>query len=230
MQYFLCCCAKSISLPERDQQLLQVHLRRLQLYEASEHQIPCLLLCPFMNDRCDLEILLLPQTAETHFQSNQRRPLAVGVHQAALKLIARVVSCRSRREQLTSGRRWRFGGLPSAPFPGQDTNVTSRSQTGSFLTPTGLLTPLSLGDDGPVSTGGFLRAVISSFSLASALLPFLHSSSVHGKILAFRRQYDQYEEHEYEQYAEYVHLDAVVITIDKEPEKAYSSRGRISRE
>ncbi|KRZ90517.1 hypothetical protein T08_12727 [Trichinella sp. T8] len=43
-------------------------------------------------------------------------------------------------------------------------------------------------------------------------------------------QYDQYEKHEYEQYAEYVHLDAVVITIDKEPEKAYSSRGRISRE
>ncbi|KRX49540.1 hypothetical protein T05_3504 [Trichinella murrelli] len=40
-------------------------------------------------------------------------------------------------------------------------------------------------------------------------------------------QYDHYEEHEYEQYTD---LDAVVITIDKEPEKAYSSRGRINRE
>ncbi|KRY16443.1 hypothetical protein T12_9021 [Trichinella patagoniensis] len=27
-----------------------------------------------------------------------------------------------------------------------------------------------------------------------------------------------------------ISLDAVVITVDKEPEKAYSSRGRISRE
>ncbi|KRX45945.1 hypothetical protein T05_1401 [Trichinella murrelli] len=61
------------------------------------------------------------------------------------------------------------------------------SRAGSFVTPTGLLTQLSLGDDGPVSTGGFLRAVTSSVWLPSALLPFLPSSSVHGKILAFTR-------------------------------------------
>ncbi|XP_003369039.1 conserved hypothetical protein [Trichinella spiralis] len=75
--------------------------------------------------------------------------------------------------------------LPSTPFPGQTPTV---SRAGSFVTPTGLLSQPSLGDDGPVSTGAFLCAGIFSVWLPPALLPFFPSSSFHGKILAFTRQ------------------------------------------
>ncbi|KAL1235927.1 Uncharacterized protein TSPI_03923 [Trichinella spiralis] len=46
-------------------------------------------------------------------------------------------------------------------------------------------------DDGPVSTGGFLRTVISSVWLPPALLPFLPSSHSPGNTVAFTRQNQQ---------------------------------------
>ncbi|KRZ61315.1 hypothetical protein T02_71 [Trichinella nativa] len=50
------------------------------------------------------------------------------------------------------------------------------SRAGSFVIPTRLLTLSSLGDNGPLSTGGFLCAVISSAWLLPARLPFLPGS------------------------------------------------------
>ncbi|KRY37265.1 hypothetical protein T01_9935 [Trichinella spiralis] len=50
------------------------------------------------------------------------------------------------------------------------------SRTGSFVIPTGLLAQSSLDDDEPLSTGGFLCAVISSAWLPPAQLPFLPGS------------------------------------------------------
>ncbi|KRX17371.1 hypothetical protein T07_2384 [Trichinella nelsoni] len=62
------------------------------------------------------------------------------------------------------------------------------SRAGSFVTPSGLLSQSSLGDDGFVSTARFLRAVISSVWLPPALLPFFPGSHSRGNTIAFTRQ------------------------------------------
>ncbi|KRY24026.1 hypothetical protein T12_15781 [Trichinella patagoniensis] len=64
------------------------------------------------------------------------------------------------------------------------------SWAGSFVIPTGLLAQSSLGDDGPLSTGGFLCAVISSAWLPPARLPFLPGSRFPSNIIAIKRQED----------------------------------------
>ncbi|KRX25815.1 hypothetical protein T07_6224 [Trichinella nelsoni] len=65
------------------------------------------------------------------------------------------------------------------------------SRAGSFVIPTGLLAQSSLGDDGPLSTGEFLCAVISSAWLPPARLPFLPGSRFPSNIIVIKRQHQQ---------------------------------------
>ncbi|KRX18816.1 Protein SAAL1, partial [Trichinella nelsoni] len=71
------------------------------------------------------------------------------------------------------------------------------SRVGSFVTPTELLAQPSLGDDAPVSTGGFLCADVSSAWLPPARFPFLPGSRFPGNIIAITRQQLRMDHHRF---------------------------------
>ncbi|KRX44438.1 Ribosomal RNA processing protein 1 -like protein, partial [Trichinella murrelli] len=71
------------------------------------------------------------------------------------------------------------------------------SRVGSFVTPTELLAQSSLGNDAPVSTGGFLCADVSSVWLPPARFPFLPGSRFPGNIIAITRQQLRMDHHQF---------------------------------
>ncbi|KRX57472.1 Ribosomal RNA processing protein 1 -like protein, partial [Trichinella sp. T9] len=71
------------------------------------------------------------------------------------------------------------------------------SRLGSFVTPTELLAQSSLGNDAPVSTGGFLCADVSSVWLPPARFPFLPGSRFPGNIIAITRQQLRMDHHQF---------------------------------
>ncbi|KRY50154.1 Protein SAAL1, partial [Trichinella britovi] len=71
------------------------------------------------------------------------------------------------------------------------------SRLGSFVTPTELLAQSSLGNDAPVSTGGFLCADVSSVWLPPSRFPFLPGSRFPGNIIAITRQQLRMDHHQF---------------------------------